>query len=124
VQEAGFQKNRRGSPSISITFAAVLAIDVLLCAAVICFWFFPDHLRLPTFQSPTPATFFLARFEIYAKYSMSSPPHSAQIMSKPAFPATFFAPSRLFVSVSATVAICVSVSGGVVVYLMYLLALW
>lgn len=53
---------------------------------------------------------FPARFEIYAKYSMSSP-HSAQIMSKPAFPATFFAPSRLFVSVSATVALYVSVSG-------------
>lgn len=34
----------------------------------------------------------VVRFEIYAKYSLSQPstqPHSAQIMSKPAFPATF-----------------------------------
>lgn len=49
-----------------------IAIDVLLCAL--------------------SSIWVLLRFEIYAKYSLSQPstqPHSAQIMSKPAFPATF-----------------------------------
>lgn len=77
-----------------------IAIDVLLCAL--------------------SSIWVLLRFEIYAKYSpsqssllLSQPstqPHSAQIMSKPAFPATFHSfclPTSRCVSVTV-VALCIS----------------